>query len=209
MEGKNNKAINYKKNSIKKENISNHESSEELKYNNRNYNFGSVLSTPIILGQIFKFSDSKDIKNLSLCNKKIYLLYCDNVKSLKIYKEDNILNIIKLFKKYRNINDLDLSECNNLDISLNNNHLCFSKIKKLNLRENEKIQNFNFKFNFENLEILNVSRTSISDISFLEKLNIKELYLSNCFVEDCTPISKLKSLEILDISSTYVLIYHF
>jgi len=46
---KNNKAINDKNKNSKKEKTSCYESNEELNYHNRNYDFGSVLSTPIIL----------------------------------------------------------------------------------------------------------------------------------------------------------------
>ena len=112
------KTINDKNNSIKEKKVSSIKNNEELNYQYGNYDFKMVLSIPLILEQICNFIEKKDIKNLSLCNKKIYQLYCDNIKSLKINKDIKISNIIKLLKKYKNINDLDLSECQDLSISL-------------------------------------------------------------------------------------------
>ena len=55
----------------------------ELKYSNNQYNFKNVLSIPLILDQIFKFMEKDDIKCLSLCSKKIYNLYCIQIKKIK------------------------------------------------------------------------------------------------------------------------------
>ena len=129
---------------------------EELKYFNINYNFENVLSISLILNQIFRFLNKDNIKSLTLCNKKIYQIYCSQVKKLKIDKEADILNFKILINKYKNINSLDLSNCN-------------------------KIKDFISIYKLERLEILNVSQTNISDISILEKIkNIKELYLETC-----------------------------
>ena len=131
----------------------------------------NVLSIPIILNQIFIFMDKENIKSLSLCNKKIYQSYCNQIKHLKINKYAEISNLIKLFNKYENINNLDLCECNNIKD--------FISISKL-----------------ERLEILNVGYTNIYDISFLEKnKNIKELRLYFCKnIKDFISISKLERL---------------
>ena len=64
----------------------------ELKYSNNQYNFKNVLSIQLIIDQIFKFMERDDIKCLSLCCKKIYHLYCNQIKKLKI--EKNIEAII-------------------------------------------------------------------------------------------------------------------
>ena len=123
--------------------------------NNNNYSFEKILSIPFILNQIFQFLDKDNIKCLSVCNKKIYQFYCNQVKKLKINERVDILNL-KIFDKYEKVNNLDLSRCKNIKD--------FSPISKI-----------------ERLEILNISFTNISDISFLEKnKNIKELNLIDC-----------------------------
>ena len=152
---------------------------EELKNNNENYNFENVLSIPLILNQIYQFLNIDNIKLLSLCNKNIYLLYCKQIKKLKINKEAQISNLQILIDKYDNINDLDLSHCENI--------IDLARISK-----------------FEKLETLKINSTNISDISFLENnKNIKELNLEHCEnIEDFNIISKLEKLEILNIGFT-------
>ena len=54
---------------------------EELKYFNKNYSFNNALSIPLILNQIIQFLDIDKIKCLSLCNKEIYQIYCNQVKN--------------------------------------------------------------------------------------------------------------------------------
>ena len=120
---------------------------EELKNYNGNYNFESALSIPLILNQICQFLNRDNIKLLSLCNKNIYLIYCKQIKKLKINKGAQTSNIQILIDKYDNINNLDLSDCKNIED--------FTPISKL-----ERLKR---------LEILNISKTNISDISFLEK----------------------------------------
>ena len=143
---------------------------EELKYFNKNYNFNNALSIELILNKIFQFLGKDKIKCLSLCNKKIYQIYCDQVKKLKINKEVENPNLKALIDKYDNINNLDLSYCKNIKD--------FTPISK-----------------FERLEYLDFNEINISDISFLEKnKNIKELNLYYCKnIEDFAPISKLKN----------------
>ena len=81
---------------------------------NNNSNFEKILYIPIILNQIFQFLEKDNIKRLSVCNKKIYKLYCNEVKKLKINKGTEILNLKIIFDKYENVNSLDLSYCENI-----------------------------------------------------------------------------------------------
>ena len=60
------------------------EQNRESKYSNNQYNFKNVFAIPLLLDQIFQFMEKDDIKCLSLCSKKIYQLYCKQVKKLKI-----------------------------------------------------------------------------------------------------------------------------
>ena len=71
------------------------EHNEIIKYNN---NIQNILSIPLILNQIFLFLEKDNIKYLSLCNKKIYQLFCSQVKILKICKNFK-LNISSLIYK--------------------------------------------------------------------------------------------------------------
>ena len=87
---------------------------EDIVLNKDNYCFDKVLSIPLILNQIFGFLDRDSIKYLSLSNKKIYEIYCNQVNILKIKKEAEISNIEVLINKYNNINNLDLSEYENI-----------------------------------------------------------------------------------------------
>ena len=50
---------------------------KELKYNNNQYNYKKVLYIPLILNQILKLMNNKDVKCLSICSKDIYQLYCN------------------------------------------------------------------------------------------------------------------------------------
>ena len=145
----------------------------ESKYSNNQYNFKNVLSIPLILDQIFQFMEKDDIKTLSLGAKKIYQLYCEQVKKLKVkddIEESNISNI--KFDKYKDLNELNLEKCKN-------------------------IKDYSFISKLEKLENLNLSHTKISDISFLEKnKNIKELNLEGCEnIKNYSFISKLEKLE--------------
>ena len=154
----------------------------ESKYSNDRCDFKNIFEIPLILKQIFQFMEKDDIKGFSLCNKKIYQLYCEQVKKLTIKKniEESNISSIK-FDKYK-----DLIE--------------------LNLEGYENIKDFSLISKLEKLENLNLSCTDISDISFLEKnKNIKELNLSLCEnIEDYSFISKLEKLEILNCSDTNI-----
>ena len=92
-----------KNSSIKSTNNEELEEIKELKYSNNQYNFKNVLSIPLILDQIFKFIEKDDIKCLSLCSKKIYQLYCSQIKKLKIKKGVEISNILNKIDKYKNL----------------------------------------------------------------------------------------------------------
>ena len=145
----------------------------ELKYSNHQYNFKNVLSIPLILDQIFQFMEKDDIKCLLLCSKKIYQLYCIQIKKLKIKVDIEASNISNIkFDKYKNLIEIDLSECKN-------------------------IKDYSFISNLEKLENLNLIDTNISDISFLKKnKNIKELNLYGCKnIKDYSIISNLEKLE--------------
>ena len=185
-----------------------------------------ILTIPLILNQIVKFMDKENIKSLSLCNKKIYKLYCKQINQLKIGKDTEITKLIKLLNKYENVNNLDLNECykikdfilisklERLEIlnvgGTNISDISFleknKNIKELILSYCKNIKDFISISKLERLEILNVDDTNISDISFLEKnQNIKELILSSCKnINDFTPISKLERLEILDVCYTNI-----
>ena len=142
------------------------------------YNFENVLAIPIILDQICKFIEKDDIKCLSLCSKKIYQLFCNQIKKLKIKEYVEISNISNIkFDKYKNLIELDLQGCENIKD--------YSIISKL-----------------EKLENLTIYGSNISDISFLIKNNnIKKLNLQGCKnIKDYSFISKLEKLENLNLS---------
>ena len=103
-----------------------HYNNNELKYFDKNYSFKKALSVPLILNQIFQFLNKDEVKCLSLCNKKIYQLYCNQVKKLKINEEAKMPNLQVLIDKYENLNNLDLSYCKNIkDFTI------ISKLKRL------------------------------------------------------------------------------
>jgi len=153
----------------------------EKKYFCNNDNFEKFFSSKFILSEFYKFLDKDDIKHFCLLIKKIYTKSCELIKTLKINKEAETLNLESLFKKYHDINNLDLSKCKIIKD--------FRPISKL-----------------KELTNLNASNINISDISFLEKnKKLKELNLEFCpFIKDFSPISKLENLEILDVSITEI-----
>ena len=84
----------------------------ESNYSN---NFKNVFDTPLILERIFQFMEKDDIKCLSLSSKKLYQLYCKQVKKLKIKEDIEESNILKFkFDKYVDLIELDLEECENI-----------------------------------------------------------------------------------------------
>ena len=146
----------------------------------------------------------EDIKSLSLCNRKIYQLYCNQIKKIKINRINKRINIVKIKDKYANINNLDLSECSDLlSISFFEE---INNIKELRLDGCYNIKDFSIISKLEKLEILDISYTYISDISFLEKnKNIKELKMVLCKkINDFSTISKLERLEILNVNKTNI-----
>ena len=160
--------------SIKSKNNVDLDQNKELKYSKNQYNFKNVLSIPLILAQIFKFIEKDDIKCLSLCSKKIYQLYCNQIKKLKIKEEVEISNVSNIkIDKYKNLIELNLEGCKN-------------------------IKDYSFISKLEKLENLNLCNSNISDISFLiNNNNIKELNLGGCRnIEDYSFISKLEKLQI-------------
>ena len=117
-----------------------------------NINFKKVLSIPIILNQILQFAEEDDIKSLKMCFKRIYKLFYEQVAKLKLNEDIEEINISNIrFNKYENIKKLDLEKCDNIT-----NFLFISKLKQL--------------------EELNLSKTRISDTSFLEKDKSKLVY---------------------------------
>ena len=201
--------------SIKSNNKVNLTQNRALKYSNNQYNFKNVLAIPLLLDKIFKFMEKEDIKCLSLCCKKIYHLYCSQIKKLKIKEDIEASNISKIkFDKYEYLIELDLKWCRNIkDYSIISNlekleylnlyHTNISdisfleknkNIKTLDLEGCKNIKDFSFISNLEKLEILDISFTNISDISFLEKIkNITTLNIMGCWnIKDYTIISNLK-----------------
>ena len=75
------KSLELKSIKSKKENI------KEIK--NFDYNYQDVLCIPLILDLISQFIDIDDKKNLSFCNKKLYQLYCSQIRKIKIHKIRN------------------------------------------------------------------------------------------------------------------------
>ena len=154
----------------------------ETKYSNNQYNFKNIFEIQLILNQIFQFMEKEDIRDLSLCTKKIYQLYCEQVKKLKIKKDIEKSNISNIkFDKYKDLIELTLEECRN-------------------------IKNYSFISKLEILENLNLRNTNISYISFLEKnKNIKVLNLEYCrSIKDYSFISNLEKLENLNLENTNI-----
>ena len=85
-----------KESSIKSMNNIDLDLNKELKSSNNQYNFKNVLSIPLILAQLFKFLEKDDIKCFSMCSKKIYQLYCNQIKKLKINEDIKESDISKI-----------------------------------------------------------------------------------------------------------------
>ena len=200
---------------------------KELKYSNNQYNFKNVLSIPLILDQINKFLKKDDIRCLSLCSKEIYQLYCNQISKLKIKEDIEISKVLNIkFDKYKNLIELDLSECRyikdysfisklekleNLNLSYTNiSDISFleqnKNIKEIDLSGCKNIKDYSFISKLEKLENLFLSDSNISDISFLEQnKNIKVLDLSGCEnIKDYSFISKLEKLENLNLCNTNI-----
>ena len=195
MGGLNNKS---NKKYLKKKDFKNE---NNLEYSNNNY--GDIIFIPLIFDQIIKFIDNTDKMNLSLCNKKAYKLYCNQITKLKFEKKAEKSEIINVLNKYKNIEYLEINDCDDISFLDEN-----CNIKKLNLLEivkcNIKIKDFTPITRLGKLEILHISNfTEINNISFHKYIkNLKELHLflfSEKIIKDTTPISYLEKLENLRI----------
>jgi Leucine-rich repeat (LRR) protein len=78
-------------------------------------------------------------------------------------------------------------------------------IKRLDLRHRVDQDYFEAICQMENLEVLNIWTSMVSDISAIKKLkNLRALYLSNFSqLEDISPLIELKSLESLSILASF------
>ena len=147
------------------------ENENNLEYSN-NDNYGNIIFIPLIFVQIFQFFDDYDKKNLFLCNKKFYQLYCNQITKLKIFDNINKSKVKKALNKYKNLEYLELIDCNDISFLDEN-----CNIKSLNLRGHPngslKIKDFSPLFKLNKLEILDISFADITNILFLN--NIKNL----------------------------------
>ena len=129
-------------------------SDKESKNINKKCIIKNALEIKLILNQIFQFLKRDDIKSLSLCNRKIYKLYCEQIIKIKIKKINENINIVKILDNYPYINNLDLSGCSDLSsisfLEKNNN------IKELRLYGCKNIKDFSTISKLEKLEILDV-----------------------------------------------------
>ena len=162
------------------------------KYSNNNYNYGDIIFILLIFDQIFQFIDDTDKKDLFFCNKKSYQLYCNYVTKLKIDKNAKKLKIVNVLNKYKNMEYLEINECNDISFLDTN-----SNIKSLILSEKEKehlkIKDLTPITKLDKSEILDISIfVDISNISFLKYVqNLKELHLnfySQKYIEDSSLI---------------------
>ena len=199
VNNKSNKIDNKETSDIDNKNIS-----DNSKYD---YNFGDIIFIPLILDQIFQFIDDNDKNNLYFCNKKSYQLYCDQITKLKINKKVKKSEIVKVLNKYKNIEYLEILDCNDISFFDENNN-----IKNLNLTGNSScnlnIKDFSPLFKLNKLEILDITFANISNFSFLKNIkNLKELHLNLLCekrIKDSNPISYLEKLEILTIGNTKI-----
>ena len=136
------------------------------------------IRSKYILEKIFDYLKNKRKLKIIKCNKKI-------LDDLNISKEDfQIYKTIKEFnQKYStNIEDIDIKELNLEYKNLNNNGLeCLTKIKFKNLKSLDlgctHITDIKFleNLNLENLEQLHLDYNKITNIQLLENLNLQQL----------------------------------
>ena len=175
--------------------------------NSDNNNYGNIIFIPLILDQIIQFLDDYDKKNLYLCNKKFYQLYCNQITDLIIFDKVNKSKVKKTLNKYKNVESLKIVDCNDISFLDEN-----CNIKSLNLRGHFncalKIKDFSPLFRLNKLEILDIHFTDITNISFLKNIkNLNELHLysiSKKTIIDSTPISYLEKLEVLELIYTNI-----
>ena len=157
-------------------------------------------------------------KNIKLIDLEFNKIGDDNIPHLFKLKYEN-LNEINLYLnnftdplifEFQNGNNLPNLEVlflgnNKIDWKLQknkiNNNYHYSKLKTIGLScglFDETSISYLKNFNFENLEILFLSRNNIGSLSFVETLelpNIKDLYINNLDIEDFHPLVKYKTLE--------------
>ena len=104
------KCLNESNESYKNES-NNNQKNVDMKNSKNQYNYKKVICIPIILNHIFQFSTNDDIKSLKMCCKRICKLYYEQVTKLKLNRNIQTRNILKIKERYINLRELDLSEC--------------------------------------------------------------------------------------------------
>ncbi|NTW23903.1 MAG: leucine-rich repeat domain-containing protein [Lentimicrobium sp.] len=78
-------------------------------------------------------------------------------------------------------------------------------LKKIDVSGNAVVKNLNPLLKMQSLEILNASKTGISEILPVKELmNLQTLNVSFCGIQDLSPVTSLKTLRSIDISSTKI-----
>ena len=124
--------------------------------NSDNNNYGNIIFIPLILDQIIQFLDDYDKKNLYLCNKKFYQLYCNQIIELIIYDKVNKSKVKKTLNKYKNVESLKIVDCNDISFLDENCNIIIPMIMPLNKNliffkiysQNIYLLNYIFKFDF-------------------------------------------------------------
>jgi hypothetical protein len=132
-------------------------------------------------------------------------LFSNNITDCKIFNLQNSQNLPNLKIFYIGNNRINWDKRKSNDRTYN-----FKNLKTIGLTsgifDEKTIENIN-SFEFSYLKIIYLSRCDIYSLNFVEKLElpyIEEFYINTTFIKEFYPLSKYKTLKIIEIKDSYV-----
>ena len=170
-----------------------------------NANFKNIKFIDLELNKIGD-DNIPHLSKLKYENLNEFNLYLNNFTDPSIFEFINEKNLPNLKVLFLGNNKIDW----NLQKNKINNNYHFNNLKTIGLScglFDKTSISYLKNFNFENLEILFISRNNIGSLSFVETLelpNIKDLYINNLDIEEFYPLVKYKTLEKIYLRENYI-----
>jgi Leucine-rich repeat (LRR) protein len=132
-------------------------------------------------------------------------LFSNNLTDCKIFNIQNSQNLPNLKIFYIGNNRINWDKRDSNDRTYNFKNLTTIGLTS-GIFDDKTIENIN-SFVFSNLKIIYLSRCDISSLDFVKKLElpcIEEFYINTTFIKEFYPLSKYKTLKIIEMKDSYV-----